>query len=103
MPAMSPRLDPRLRRAASRLDDAQEPIAETWRRVGLLADALHVPRPGYDTIRLIVRDHRRRRSEIRELLEPVVADFLQGRVSPWDVERVLEAARIARAEARSTL
>jgi hypothetical protein len=99
MTATSPRLDPRLRRAASRLDDARQPVAETWRKVGLLAEELCVPRPGYDTIRLIVRSHRRRRSEIHELLEPVVADFLQGRVSAWDVERVIEAARLARAEA----
>ena len=74
-----------------RLDDPQQPIAATWRQVGLLAEELDLPRPGYDTIRLIVRSHRRQRSEIQQLLEPVVSDFLQGRVSAWDVEQVVEA------------
>jgi hypothetical protein len=96
--AASPRLDPRLRRGATRLDDPRLPVAETWRKVGLLADDLGLTRPGYDTIRLIVRRHRRRRSEVRELLEPVIGDLLQGRVSVWGVERVMEAAALIRDE-----
>jgi hypothetical protein len=95
--ATSPRLDRRLRNAAVVLDDSSLPVAETWRKVGLEAEQLGLPRPGYDTIRLIVRDHRRRRAEIRRLLEPVVGDLLQGRVSAWDVQRVIEAAAVARA------
>ena len=67
-------------------------MAETWRRVGRLAVELGLPRPGYDTIRLIVREHRRRRAHVEILLEPVISDLVQGRVSPWDVERVIEAA-----------
>jgi hypothetical protein len=43
---------------------------------------------------MIVGDHRRARSELRALLEPVVSDLLQGRVSAWDVERVIEAAAL---------
>jgi hypothetical protein len=97
MTVMSPRLDTRLRNAATRLDDRRESMAETWRRVGRTADRLGLPRPSYDTIRLIVREHRRRRAEVDELLEPVVADLLQGRVSAWDVERVIEATRLLRA------
>jgi hypothetical protein len=73
-------------------------MAETWRKVGALADDLGCPRPGYDTIRLIVRDHRRRHAEVHELLEPVVADLLQGRVGAWDVERMIDAARLLRAD-----
>ena len=73
-------------------------MAETWRKVGALADDLGCPRPGYDTIRLIVRDHRRRYAEVHELLEPVVADLLQGRVGAWDVERMIDAARLLRAD-----
>jgi hypothetical protein len=94
--ATSPRLDRRLREAAVALDDSRLPVAETWRRVGREADELGLPRPGYDTIRLIVRDHRRRRAEIRRLLDPVVGDLLQGRVSVWDLQRVTEAAAVAR-------
>jgi hypothetical protein len=86
-----------LRRAATRLDDRRQPIAETWRKVGRRAEALGLPHPGYDTIRLIVREHRQRRAEIHELLEPVISDLAQGRVTAWDVERVIEAAGLARA------
>jgi hypothetical protein len=94
--ATSPRLDKRLRAAAVSLDRSADPIAETWRRVGLAAEELGVPRPGYDTIRLIVRDHRRRQADVRRLLEPVVGDLLQARVSAWDLQRLAEAARVAR-------
>ena len=96
MTATSPRLDKRLRAAARKLDDHRTPVAETWRRVGAKADELGLPRPGYDTIRLIVRDHRQRRAEVKRLLDPVVSDLLQGRVTTWDIERALEAARVAR-------
>jgi hypothetical protein len=92
----SPRLDGRLRQAVRRLDDRQASIAETWRKVSSLADDLGCTRPGYDTIRLIVREQRARQSEVHELLEPVIADFLQGRVSAWDVQRVIDAATLAR-------
>jgi hypothetical protein len=56
------------------LDDPKLPIAETWRKVCEEADRLMLPLPGYDTIRLVVRERRRQREEIRRLLEPVVAD-----------------------------
>lgn len=72
-------------------------MAETWRKVGRLAWKLGLPRPSYDTIRLIVREHRLRRAEARELIELVLADVLQGRVSAWDVARSLEAANLLRA------
>jgi hypothetical protein len=88
--ASSPRLDSRLRAAAAALDDADHPVAETWRKVGELAVGLGLPRPGYDTIRLVVRSERRRRAERREALEPVLADLVQGRLSPWDVDRLVQ-------------
>lgn len=74
-------------------------MAETWRKVGRLAVQLELPRPGYDTIRLIVREHRRRREDVQELLEPVISDLVQGRVSAWDAERVIEAANLIRSSA----
>ena len=74
-------------------------MAETWRKVGRMAVQLDLPRPGYDTIRLIVREHRRRRANVQELLEPVISDLVQGRVSAWDVERVVEAASLMRTSA----
>jgi hypothetical protein len=97
MTATSPRLDGRLRAAAVALDDTKSPIAETWRKVGLAAEELGLPRPGYDTIRLIVSGHRRRQAEIRRLVEPVIGDLLQGRLSAWDLQRIIEAAALSRA------
>lgn len=94
VPAVSPRIDRRLREAATRLDDVDHSMAETCRRVGRVAEELGLPRPGYDSIRLIVAEHRRNRAELRRLLEPVLADFLQGRVGAWDVERLIEAATV---------
>jgi hypothetical protein len=84
-------LDDRLRAAAATLDDADHPVAETWRRVGELADALGLPRPGYDTIRLVVRSHRRRQVERRAALDPVLRDLVQGRFGVWDVDQLVKA------------
>jgi hypothetical protein len=93
---MSPRLDRQLRKAAVRLDDPHEPMAETWRRVRQMAERLELPGPSYDSIRLVLREHRRNRAEVHALLEPVVSDFARGRVSSWDVARLIEAAEILR-------
>jgi len=71
-------------------------MAETWRRVGTVAEELGLTRPGYDSIRLIVGDHRRARDEIRAHLEPVLSDLLQGRISAWDVQQLIAAATIHR-------
>lgn len=100
MTATSPRLDARLVAAAFVLDDRTESMAETWRRVGEVADLLGVPRPGYDTIRVLLHTSRQRRDEIRRLLEPVGADLVCGRLSPWDIERVRDAAAVARLDRR---
>ena len=78
------------------MDDRAASMAETWRRIGFLAARLDLPCPSYDTIRLLVRAHRERHEDIRELLEPVLGDLLQGRVSAWDVARVIEAASVHR-------
>jgi len=96
MTSTSPRLDHRLWTAAEKLDDPSKPIAETWRQVCVVAYELGVPLPGYDTIRRIVVAHRERRAELKRLLDPVVADALQGRLSPWDLDRLIEANIVAR-------
>jgi hypothetical protein len=97
MPVASPRLDRRLLQAARKVDRADDSMAETWRKVGRIAWKLGLPRPSYETIRIIVREHRRRRAEVHELLQPVLADLMQGRVSAWDVARAIEAANLMRA------
>jgi hypothetical protein len=35
---------------------------------------------------------------MRRALAPVVSDLLQGRLSPYDVERLVEALTLARAD-----
>ena len=96
MTCASPRLDTRLVAAAVALDDPSESMAETWRRVGLVAERLDLTRPGYDAIREIVRMSRRRRAEVRRSLAPVVTDVLQGRVSPYDIEKLIDALVLPR-------
>ncbi len=99
MVVSAPRLDARLVAAALVLDDPGEPYAETCRRVGAVASELGLPRPSYDTVRLLVRVNRELRADIRSLLAPVAADLLNGRLSPWDVDRVREAVHARRGRA----
>ena len=59
----APRIPPKLTLAIARVDDETLPIAETWRRVGKLADRLGLPRPSYDRIRVLVHRVRRQRRQ----------------------------------------
>jgi hypothetical protein len=61
MAVSAPTIDPRLLAALSRLDDPRRPIAETNRRLGILADHLAVPRPSYERVRVLVHDLRTQR------------------------------------------
>lgn len=98
MVAAAPRLDPRLVAAVFALDDDKQPFAATWRSVGVRAEELGVPRPGYETVRLLARLHRRRRGELDRLLAPVLANLLSGRMTVNDLDRLLEASEFARSE-----
>jgi hypothetical protein len=60
MASAAPRIDSRLVAAIERLDDETVRIAETNRRVGLVADALGLTRPSYEQVRVLVHDARRR-------------------------------------------
>ena len=51
----APRIDSRLVAAAERLDNRTTPIAETNRRIGVLAEELGLVRPSYEQVRTIVR------------------------------------------------
>jgi hypothetical protein len=99
--AAAPRLDPRLVSAVFALDDAKQPFAATWRSVGVRADELGLPRPGYETVRLLARLHRRRRGELDRLLAPVLANLLSGRMTVNDLDRLLEASELARDERKN--
>jgi hypothetical protein len=66
----APRIDARLLAAIARVDRPQRPIAETARRVGLIAEALGLPRPSYEQLRTHVHAARARR------LNPGAGDIL---------------------------
>ena len=54
MPPAAPRVDARLVRAISRLDDRSRPIAEINRLVGRDAEGFGLPRPSYEQVRVHV-------------------------------------------------
>jgi hypothetical protein len=60
MLSFAPRVDSRLVAAAERLDSPGTPVAETNRRLGLVAAELGLVRPSYEEVRRIVSESRRR-------------------------------------------
>lgn len=54
-------LDPRLHALVVALDEDDVPVAATWRAVGEAAQELGISRPGYHTVRTLVRHERARR------------------------------------------
>ena len=62
----APRLDPRLLKAITGIDDPSVPVAETYRRTRDVAERLGTPRPSYERVRLHLRDARRKRKARRE-------------------------------------
>jgi hypothetical protein len=56
---LAPRTDSRLVAAVERLDRADVPIAETWRRLRVVANELGLVGPSYQQVRLIVHSYRR--------------------------------------------
>lgn len=89
----APRYDPRIVEAIASLDDPRRPIAETCRRVGVVAGRLGLPRPSYVHVRrFVVADRERleaerlRKEALRELAGEVATDVLVGRfVHPYEV------------------
>jgi hypothetical protein len=65
-----PRIDERLVAAIARLDDPTLPIAETNRRLGVVAEGLGLVRPSYQQVRVIVHELRseKRSSRVGEAL-----------------------------------
>ena len=59
--ACGPRIDERLVAAIARLDDPTLPIAETNRRLGVVAEGLGLIRPSYQQVRTIVHALRARK------------------------------------------
>ena len=65
-----PRIDERLVAALAKLDDPTLPIAETNRRLGVVAEGLGLIRPSYQQVRIIVHELRsqKRSSRVGETL-----------------------------------
>ena len=65
-----PRIDERLVAALAKLDDPTLPIAETNRRLGVVAEGLGLIRPSYQQVRVIVHELRsqKRSSRVGETL-----------------------------------
>jgi hypothetical protein len=83
-----PRIDERLVAAIARLDDRTLPIAETNRRLGVVAEGLGLIRPSYQQVRVIVHELRslKRSSRLGETL----LDIAYGMRTRDQVLRVLE-------------
>ena len=56
------RISPRLLAVLIQVDDETVPIAEVYRRFGAEADRLHLPRPSYERVRVIVHELRAARA-----------------------------------------
>jgi hypothetical protein len=89
----APRIDSRLVAALERLDDRTTPIAETYRRVTVVARALGLVRPSYEQVRTLVheaRQHGRRPTTGDVLLDvafrtrppTALGDHLAGTLAP---------------------
>lgn len=60
MVPMAPRYHPLILGLVHAYDDPAQPIAETWRRVGAVADEIGLFRPSYSHLRRLVLAKRRR-------------------------------------------
>ena len=91
--------EPRVHALVVALDRDDVPIAATWRAVGEAAWELGLPRPGYHTVRNLVRVERRRRAAraaTRAAALDVVLAFGSSRVV--DIPIALDALEYARAK-----
>ena len=71
-----PRIDERLVAAIARLDDPTLPIAETNRRLGVVAEGLGLIRPSYQQVRVIVHELRSQHQSPR--LGAILLDISYG-------------------------
>lgn len=83
----------RLLRTLERIDDGEIGFGELTRRVGAEADRLGLPRPSYESVRVLARDLRARRSRptlaqtalrvsVRDLPPEAFLDHLAGLEPP---------------------
>ena len=89
MTAAAPRLDRRLLAAIADLDRRDRPIAETNRRIGLVALALGLPKPSYEQVRTVVHASRNGR-RYYGLVDAYIDLTFQTAPARAIVERLLE-------------
>jgi hypothetical protein len=89
-----PRIDSRLVAAVAWLDDVRHPMAETNRRIGLLAHDLGLVKPSYEQIRTLVKQHRRDR--LRPTAGRVLLDIAFRARPPEALLEYLAGAPIAK-------
>jgi hypothetical protein len=99
---VSRRSEERIRRLVDRFDREDQPIAETWRRVGDESARLGLPRPSYANVRRLALAERRRNADTKAVLDDALATVVAGRVPslPATVERLREATAPRPVEAR---
>ena len=99
---IAPRYDVRVLELAFALDDPAEPMAETCRRVGTVAESLGLFRPSYSHLRRFLaekredeRAQRARQQELRRIAADVYLDAMRGyRINAYEVaDRIREAGR----------
>ena len=93
MVPLAPRYDPRIVEAIALVDDRSQPIAETCRRVGAIAEQLGLIRPSYSHLRRLVHEQRdradyerARRADLRAIAVDTAETLIAGRVpDPHDL------------------
>ncbi len=84
------RIDERLVAALARLDDPTLPIAETNRRLGVVAEGLGLIRPSYQQVRVIVHELRSEKRSSR--LGETLLEVAYGMRTREQILRVLEGS-----------
>ena len=85
-----PHIDERLVAAIARLDDPALPIAETNRRLGVVAEGLGLIRPSYQQVRVIVHELRSEKRSSR--LGETLLEIAYGMRTQGQILRVLEGS-----------
>ena len=88
MPSAAPRIDERLIAALARLEAVGRPIAESHRRLGVLAERLRCPRPSYEQTRVLV--HKLRARKRRPSAGEVLLDIAVQKLPPQAILDLLE-------------
>jgi hypothetical protein len=78
MVPIAPRYEPAIVALAYAFDDLNQPMAETWRRVGAAAEALGLFRPSYPHLRRFILAKRRGEDPLRRRLRTIAVAGLVG-------------------------